>query len=44
VLDETALQHSTVLVSAGRRGLDLVIAPADLVAVRGVITAAVAAR
>ena len=31
VLDESALAHSTVFVSAGRRGLDLEIAPADLV-------------
>lgn len=33
VLDESALTHDTVLVSAGRRGLDLEIAPADLVRV-----------
>jgi Cys-tRNA(Pro)/Cys-tRNA(Cys) deacylase len=31
VVDETALSHPTVFVSAGRRGLDLEIAPADLV-------------
>jgi len=37
VVDSTALDHSTVLVSAGRRGLDLAIAPADLVAVTGAI-------
>ena len=30
VLDETALELSTVLVSGGRRGLDIEIAPADL--------------
>jgi Cys-tRNA(Pro)/Cys-tRNA(Cys) deacylase len=41
VLDESALLHSTVLVSAGRRGLDLEIAPADLVVVTGAITASV---
>lgn len=39
VLDESALVHATVLVSAGRRGLDLDIAPADLVAITGAITA-----
>lgn len=32
VLDRTALDHPTVLVSGGRRGLDLELAPADLVA------------
>ncbi|HYH34259.1 MAG TPA: Cys-tRNA(Pro) deacylase [Nocardioides sp.] len=37
VLDATALDHPTILVSAGRRGLDLEIAPADLVAVTGAI-------
>ena len=31
VLDSTALDHPSVFVSAGRRGLDLEIAPADLV-------------
>lgn len=39
VLDESALVHETVLVSAGRRGLDLEIAPADLVATTGAVTA-----
>lgn len=31
VLDESALEHSTVLVSGGRRGLDVEIDPHDLV-------------
>jgi Cys-tRNA(Pro)/Cys-tRNA(Cys) deacylase len=31
VLDASALEHPTLLVSAGRRGLDLEVAPADLV-------------
>ena len=44
VLDETALRHATVFVSAGRRGLDLEIAPTDLVAVTGATTAALAAN
>lgn len=39
VLDATALDHPTVYVSAGRRGLDLGIAPADLVAVTGALVA-----
>lgn len=39
VLDHSALDHVTVLVSGGRRGLDLELAPADLIAVTGAITA-----
>ena len=31
VVDSSALDHATVFVSAGRRGLDLEISPADLV-------------
>jgi Cys-tRNA(Pro)/Cys-tRNA(Cys) deacylase len=41
VIDESALGHPTVYVSAGRRGLDLEIAPADLVATTKAITAQV---
>ena len=37
VVDASALDHATVLVSAGRRGLDLELAPADLVAITGAI-------
>lgn len=37
VVDATALDHDTVLVSAGRRGLDLEISPADLIAITGAI-------
>jgi Cys-tRNA(Pro)/Cys-tRNA(Cys) deacylase len=32
LVDETALDHDTVFVSAGRRGLELELAPGDLVA------------
>ena len=39
VVDESALTHDRVFVSAGRRGLDLGLAPADLVAVTEAVTA-----
>jgi len=38
VVDASALEHETVLVSGGRRGLDLELAPADLVRITGAIT------
>ncbi|MCW2853100.1 MAG: aminoacyl-tRNA deacylase [Nocardioides sp.] len=41
VVDESALTHPTVYVSAGRRGLDLELAPADLVRVTEATTARV---
>ncbi|WP_122817240.1 Cys-tRNA(Pro) deacylase [Nocardioides pantholopis] len=41
VVDASALDHPTVFVSGGRRGLDLEIAPADLVGVTGATTAPV---
>ncbi|GAB2683444.1 Cys-tRNA(Pro) deacylase [Thalassiella azotivora] len=44
VVDVGALDHRTVLVSAGRRGLEIELAPADLVALTGATTAAVATR
>jgi Cys-tRNA(Pro)/Cys-tRNA(Cys) deacylase len=34
-LDETANEHDTVFVSAGRRGLEIELTPADLVALTG---------
>lgn len=39
VLDGSALEHETIFVSGGRRGLDLEMAPADLVAITEAITA-----
>ncbi len=41
VVDASALVWGTVLVSAGRRGLDVELAPADLVRLTGAVTAAV---
>ena len=41
VVDETALGHATVLVSGGRRGLDVELAPADLVRLTAAVTGAV---
>lgn len=38
-LDETALAYATIFVSGGRRGLDLEMSPADLVAITEAITA-----
>jgi Cys-tRNA(Pro)/Cys-tRNA(Cys) deacylase len=43
VLDESALQHETIYVSAGRRGLEIELAPADLVDLTGATVAAIAA-
>lgn len=42
VVDDSALQHGQVYVSGGRRGLDLGLAPADLVAITKARTAAIA--
>lgn len=44
VLDESALAFETIHVSAGRRGLELELAPADLLALTGGRAAAVASR
>ncbi|MEU7930364.1 Cys-tRNA(Pro) deacylase [Micromonospora echinofusca] len=44
VLDSSALDHPTVYVSAGRRGLQLQLAPQDLVALIGAVTAPLAAH
>ncbi|MFD9615173.1 Cys-tRNA(Pro) deacylase [Streptomyces sp. NPDC059083] len=42
VIDESALEWDRVLCSAGRRGLEIELAPADLVRLTGAVTAAVA--
>lgn len=42
VLDETAELYDTIFVSGGRRGFDLELAPADLLAVTNGVTAAIA--
>ncbi|MFC7725031.1 aminoacyl-tRNA deacylase [Nocardioides sp. GCM10028917] len=41
VLDTTALDHDTILVSGGRRGFDIELAPVDLVAITGAVTATI---
>jgi Cys-tRNA(Pro)/Cys-tRNA(Cys) deacylase len=41
VLDVSALGHETIYVSGGKRGLDLEIAPADLIRVTRATTAAI---
>jgi Cys-tRNA(Pro)/Cys-tRNA(Cys) deacylase len=42
VVDETALKYATVFCSAGQRGLEIELAPADLVSAAGAQTAAIA--
>ncbi|MDY6054784.1 Cys-tRNA(Pro) deacylase [Micrococcus sp.] len=42
VVDASALEAETVYVSAGQRGLDLELAPADLVAATGAVVAEIA--
>ncbi|HEX2804559.1 MAG TPA: Cys-tRNA(Pro) deacylase [Kineosporiaceae bacterium] len=44
VVDSSALDCRTVLVSAGRRGVDVELAPADLVRLTGARTAPIARR
>ena len=41
VLDETAELYDTIFVSGGRRGLDIELAPADLVRATGAVIAAI---
>ena len=42
VIDETAELHDTVFVSGGRRGLDVELAPGDLIALTGAVIADIA--
>jgi Cys-tRNA(Pro)/Cys-tRNA(Cys) deacylase len=44
VVDASASGHERVLVSAGRRGLDVELAPADLVRLTGAVLAPIARR
>ncbi len=44
VMDESALAHDTIHVSAGRRGLEIELAPADLLALTGGEARQIAAR
>ena len=41
VLDASALDHGTILVSGGRRGFDIELSPHDLVAITGAVTATI---
>lgn len=43
VVDASAMDHDTVLVSGGRRGLDVELSPHDLVRLTGAVVAAIAA-
>lgn len=42
VLDASVHEHGSVYVSAGRRGLEIELAPADLLALTGAVTAPIA--
>jgi Cys-tRNA(Pro)/Cys-tRNA(Cys) deacylase len=44
VLDESALSFDTILVSGGRRGLDIELAPEDLVRLTKALTAPIGAK
>ena len=44
IVDDSALAFETIHVSAGRRGLELELAPADLLALTGGRAAAIASR
>ncbi|MDI3340696.1 MAG: Cys-tRNA(Pro) deacylase [Sphaerobacter sp.] len=42
IVDDSALRHERIFVSAGRRGLDIELAPADLIHLTGATTASIA--
>ena len=44
VLDSSALEHPAIHVSGGRRGLEIELAPADLVTLTGAVVAPIARR
>jgi Cys-tRNA(Pro)/Cys-tRNA(Cys) deacylase len=44
VLDATALEHPTVFVSAGRRGLEVELAATDLAALTSAVVAPISRR
>ena len=44
VIDRTATDHQTILVSAGKRGLQVELAPADLITLTRAILASIASR
>jgi Cys-tRNA(Pro)/Cys-tRNA(Cys) deacylase len=44
VIDETAVLWDRVLCSAGKRGMDVALAPDDLIALTGAVTADICAR
>ncbi len=44
VIDASLLEHDTVLVSAGRRGLEIELSPHDLVALASAVVAEIATR
>jgi Cys-tRNA(Pro)/Cys-tRNA(Cys) deacylase len=43
VIDESALRHDRIFVSGGRRGLDIAVAPADLIRALDAVVAPIAA-
>lgn len=43
VIDESCARYDTIYVSAGRRGLEIELAPADLIAMTGAVVAGIAA-
>lgn len=44
VVDESAVRHPTILVSGGRRGVELELSPADLISLCGAHTASISSN